>query len=401
MLSEPEDSEKIWSRQTVYFLPLLSSWRRERITEGMRGSNKKIVVALSGGVDSAVSAAILRDAGHDVTGVFIKVWQPDFMSCSAEEDRLEAMRAAAFLNIPFETVDLGDAYKRDVVDYMVEEYRAGRTPNPDVMCNRSVKFGALWEWAKERSFDAIATGHYAQIKARERAREVGVGGLSERLELHAGADPAKDQSYFLWTLTEEDLSHIIFPVGGMQKSEVRERASALGLPNATRKDSQGLCFIGKLDMKEFLRHFIDTSPGEVLDEQGVAIGRHDGAMLYTLGERRGFTVEARSPQQRPYYIVAKDVERNTLTVAPSALESSAGDHKRALLQRTNWIGDAPQQGASYGARIRYRQPLQSCRVDGDTVTFDTPQSVLPPGQSLVIYEGTRVVGGGRMASVDI
>lgn len=351
----------------------------------MQGEKLRIIAAMSGGVDSSVSAALLKEAGHEVTGVFIKVWQPPAewgIPCTAEEDRLEAMRAAAHLGIPFATVDFGDVYKKEVVEYMVSEYEAGRTPNPDVMCNRSVKFGALWQWASEHGFDAIATGHYAQIKNGS--------------ELHAGGDAAKDQSYFLWTLTKDDLTHTLFPVGGMQKSEVRVLAEKFGLPNARRKDSQGLCFIGKLDVKEFLTRFISVSEGNILNEKGEVIGTHDGAVLYTLGERHGLRINAQSPEETPYYVVAKDVANNTLTVSHTPVNSLKGAHDHASLTEVNWIGDPTQEGQMYGARLRYRQPLQECTIQGSTVHFKKPQTVIPSGQSLVLYDGTRLVGGGRI-----
>ncbi len=216
-------------------------------------TKKKVFVGLSGGVDSSVSAALLQSQGYDVFGVFIKVWQPDFYECTWKEDRLDAMRVCAKLNIPFYTLDLEKEYKKEVVDYMIEEYKNGRTPNPDVMCNKYIKFGGFFDWAMSQGADFVATGHYAR--------------LNKEHELVAGRDSNKDQSYFLWTLTKEQLSKTLFPVGDIEKTEVRKLAKKFGLPTAEKKDSQGLCFIGKVDMAEFLHHFIETKPGPVLNDK--------------------------------------------------------------------------------------------------------------------------------------
>ena len=240
-----------------------------------KGRNRKVYIGMSGGVDSSVSAALLKKAGYDVTGVFIKVWQPDWINCTWKEDRMDAMRVAALLDIPFITLDLEKEYKEEVVDYMISEYRAGRTPNPDVMCNRYVKFGGFYDWAMKQGADYVATGHYAQV----------IDG-----KLIAGNDKNKDQTYFLWTLNKEQLSKTIFPVGNIEKPEVRKLAKKFNLPNAEKKDSQGLCFIGKIDIKEFLSHYIDSKRGNVLNIEGEVIGEHDGSFFFTIGERHGFNI---------------------------------------------------------------------------------------------------------------
>jgi tRNA-specific 2-thiouridylase len=259
---------------------------------------KLIFVGLSGGVDSSVSAGILKEQGHEVVGVFIKTWHPDFLPCTWREERRDAMRAAAALDIPFLTFDLEKTYKKEVADYMIREYKAGRTPNPDVMCNKSVKFGAFFKKAIEMGADAVATGHYAQVLN------------ASNLHLGKGADPAKDQSYFLWTLTKEQLSKIIFPVGDLQKSEVRKLAKKFNLPTAEKKDSQGVCFLGALDMKDFLKHYIKEKAGKVLNEEGKVIGRHDGAVFFTLGERHGFEILKKGTNESRYYVIAKDSTKN-------------------------------------------------------------------------------------------
>ena len=264
----------------------------------------KVFVGLSGGVDSSVSAALLKEHGYEVVGVFIKVWQPPFLECTWKEDRLDAMRVAAQLDIPFMTFDLEKEYKESIVDYMVAEYKAGRTPNPDVMCNKTIKFGAFLEKAKEMGADFVATGHYAQNVEKDGEQY-----------LLKGNDNEKDQSYFLWTLTQAQLKYILFPIGEHKKSEVRKLAEKFDLITATKKDSQGLCFIGKLDMKDFLKEFIEEKRGDVLNTDGAVIGYHDGAVYYTLGQRRGFIITQKTPEDIPYYVVAKDIEQNTITVS--------------------------------------------------------------------------------------
>ena len=222
--------------------------RKQKI-RSMKPHKAKVFVGLSGGVDSAVSAAILQKAGYDIIGVYIKVWQPDWISCTWKDERRDAMRVAAYLGIPFVTLDLVKEYKEGVIDYMISEYSLGRTPNPDVMCNREVKFGGFWKWAKAHGADFVATGHYAQNIKDVTTKKDSVktlGGYS----LLAGEDKNKDQSYFLWTLNQKDLEHILFPVGHLEKIDVRKLATKFGLPNALKKDSQGLCFIGKVDIKE-------------------------------------------------------------------------------------------------------------------------------------------------------
>ena len=354
-------------------------------------TRKKIFVGMSGGVDSSVSAALLAQAGHDITGVFIKVWQPDWIECNWKEERLEAMRAAAHLGIPFVTLDLEKEYKEGVIDYMIAEYAAGRTPNPDVMCNREVKFGAFWRWAQKRGADYIATGHYAR---------------NEDNCLLKGVDSNKDQSYFLWTLTQDDLKHVMFPVGGMTKPEVRKLAKKFKLPNAEKKDSQGLCFIGKVDVKEFLAHYTKGNPaaqtGKVLNEAGQTIGTHPGALFFTIGERRGFEIDAahKSPNDAAFYVVAKDMKANTVTVSNKDMSGAlAGAVKTVRISRVNWISGVPKIGQELQVRSRYRQALYLSKVvqtkDGHAkLEFEKPQDTLTPGQSLVIYDGDECVGGG-------
>lgn len=362
--------------------------------------SKKVWVGLSGGVDSAVSAYLLKKQGYDVTGVFIKVWQPEDAECTWKEDRRDAMRVCAEIGIPFMTLDLIHEYKMQVVDYMISEYSKGRTPNPDIMCNRHIKFGGFLDLAIKNGIDYVATGHYA------RSAEVVDSDHRKRFTLHEGADKSKDQSYFLWTLNSTDLSRVLFPIGHLQKSKVRKIAKKNNLPVFDKKDSQGICFIGHVDMKEFLKKHIKTGPGKVLDTEGKVIGEHDGAVLYTIGERIGFRPLQTGTDDKPMYILSKDIGQNSVTVTSENLLTSeqavrAGQGlspdggKSALIINVNWNeGDTPALG-QIEARVRYRQEKQLCQFDRQSsrVKFKKPQ-VMAPGQSVVFYTGERCLGGG-------
>jgi tRNA-specific 2-thiouridylase len=337
----------------------------------------KVFVGLSGGVDSAVSAALLKRAGYEVTGVFIKVWQPDFLECTWREERRDAMRVAARLNIPFLFFDFEEEYKKGVADYMIEEYRQGRTPNPDVMCNREIKFGAFWKKAKEMGADYIATGHYAQ-------------NIDD--QLLEGTDKNKDQSYFLWTLTSHDLKHVLFPVGGLLKEEVRKLASKFNLPVAEKKDSQGICFLGHIDLQDFLARYINVIPGDVRDAKGEVIGKHNGALFYTLGERHGFEIFTKEPTSHAYYVVGKDVDANTITVSNNAKEIEALLPTQSKIKAENWIREMSSKSINLLARIRYRQEKFPISLQENTVHFSTPQTAAS-GQSIVFYNGDECLGG--------
>lgn len=354
----------------------------------MKKKSQKVYVGLSGGVDSSVSALILKKAGYDVTGVFIKVWQPDWINCTWKEDRIDAMRICAALDIPFITLDLEKEYKKEVVDYMIGEYKSGRTPNPDVMCNKHVKFGGFFDFAMREGADFVATGHYAQVKEKDGFR------------LLKGEDVNKDQSYFLWTLTQKQLKHTLFPIGHLDKPEVRKLAQKNNLITAEKKDSQGLCFIGKIDMKDFLKEYIQESAGNVLNEQNEIIGTHDGAMFYTIGERHGFTITKKSAHDTPYYVMKKDMIANTITVSHKTPEGTLqAKEKEIKLSNVSWTHEIPSVGVAYEARSRYRQTLVPCTISAIsetncTVTFNEPQSALSSGQSLVFYNGQECIGGG-------
>lgn len=345
---------------------------------------KKVFVGMSGGVDSSVSAGILKEQGYDVTGVFIKVWQPDFVECTWKEDRLDAMRVASLLDIPFVTLDLEKEYKEGVIDYMIDEYKNGRTPNPDVMCNKEVKFGAFLRWAQDQGADFVATGHYAQTDGKS---------------LLVSKDKNKDQTYFLWALTQEQLKKILFPVGNMTKDEVRKRAEKYNLPVATKKDSQGLCFVGTIDVKTLLKEYIDEKQGDVQDEKGEIIGHHEGVMFYTIGERHGFVITKNKVEEKPYFIVGKNYEKNVLVVSHDPPHEKSGNG--VLLEKTNWIKKI-QKGEVYEARTRYRAPLGSIKIiDENRVELLDETLVITEGQSLVVYENDKCVGGGIMQGTQV
>jgi len=338
---------------------------------------KRVFVGMSGGVDSSVSVLLLKQQGYDVTGVFIKVWQPDFIECTWKEDRLDAMRVASLLDIPFVTLDLEKEYKQGVIDYMINEYKQGRTPNPDVMCNREVKFGAFYTWAKSQGADYIATGHYAQHNG---------------VSLVKSKDENKDQTYFLWTLAKELFPSIIFPIGDMEKSDVRALATEYGLPVSEKKDSQGLCFVGTIDVKTLLKNYIDEKVGYVMDEQGEVIGTHTGVMFYTIGERHGFTITKKGIDDSPYFVIAKNSDDNTLRVSHTAPHEEVGDV--IALEATNWT-QSIHKGDVYTARARYRAPLAEVEVIDDThVRVLEGVVTKASGQSLVLYDDDICIGGG-------
>lgn len=352
-------------------------------------SKGTVFVGLSGGVDSSVAALRLKQSGYTVVGVFIKVWQPEFIVCNWEAERLDAMRVAAKLQIPFLTCDAETAYKNDVADYFISEYIAGRTPNPDVMCNKHVKFGAFLQFAQEHGADFIATGHYAQVTHTNSA-----------YALLRGRDTNKDQSYFLWTLTQKQLQQVLLPVGDSEKSIIRKEAEAAGLTTAEKKDSQGICFLGHIDIPEFLSHYIDLIPGEVHNESGEVIGTHKGALVYTLGQRHGFTITTKTSSERAHYIIACNTERNVLVV--SAEKPSVTTASELLLTETNFIDFTPQVGAVVEMQTRYRQKPITAKI---TAVTDISITLTPlskgesasAGQSCVLYRGDTCLGGGIIA----
>lgn len=357
----------------------------------------RVFVGLSGGVDSAVSAALLKSQGYDVTGVFIKAWQPEWMRgahpltpCSWREERRDAMKVAIALDIPFLFFDFEKEYKQGVVDKMIAEYKANRTPNPDVLCNREIKFGIFWEKAKELGADYIATGHYAINKL-----------TADSYQLKASRDSEKDQSYFLWTLTQDDLTHTLFPIGHLEKPEVRKFAKKHNLPVAEKKDSQGICFIGDVSMEEFLSHYIETKPGKVINADGEVIGRHKGLVYYTEGERHGFEVTKKSSASGPFYIVARDIKTNTIIISDKESEILNFSPQKIILKDVNWINEPEKEEIS--ARIRYRGGKLPCTLSLSgkrlVVEFREPVRGLSLGQSIVFYQGDECLGGAVMDKI--
>lgn len=343
---------------------------------------KTTYVAMSGGVDSSVAAALLVQLGFNVVGVFMKPWQfvpdnDDF--CLWKQDREDAMRACTVIGIPFETWDFSKEYKKSVTDYMVKEYKAGRTPNPDVMCNKEIKFGLFLKRALKEGADYIATGHYIQKKGKQ---------------LIQAKDQNKDQSYFLWTLTPEQVGKSLFPIGGFVKPDVRKLAKKFKLPNHDKKDSQGVCFIGPLDMKEFLLTKIKPKNGDVVlvaDENnfstGKKIGIHDGVYYYTLGQRHGLNIGIGGG---PYYVVAKDIKKNIIYVSTSDKAVA----REARIGQLSWI-NKPNLPARLDVKVRYRTKSVKAKLDKmGILIFDKPVRAITPGQSAVFYKGHEMLGGG-------
>lgn len=370
-----------------------------------------VFVGLSGGVDSAVSAALLKVAGYEVVGVFIKTWHPEFLKCNEEEERLDAMRIAAHLDIPFLTFDLKDIYKKEVADYIIREYKEGRTPNPDVMCNKEVKFGAFLKKALSMGADFVATGHYAQANEAENYffQEYPASQRHHSKKyflLRQGIDPSKDQVYFLWTLKQEQLKKILFPIGNLQKSEVRKLAKKFNLPVAEKKDSQGICFLGAVDLKEFLKHYIKEKKGEVIlvpsESEGKiknnVIGYHNGIAFHTLGERHGFTITRKTPTDGAYYVVGKDIKKNILYVSQNKNISHSTILTNYGIENVNWINKVPKLNKNHTAQIRYHGEFLLCQIkvlskNKAKIIFEKP-TLVASGQSCVFYDGDICLGGG-------
>jgi len=343
---------------------------------------KKVYVGMSGGVDSSVTAALLKEQGYDVTGVYMKNWSKDLpgMTCPWKEDYQDAKRVAVQLGIPFKMYDFETEYRQKVVDYMLAEYQAGRTPNPDIMCNQEVKFKLFLDTALEDGADLIATGHYARIKEGK---------------LLAGVDTIKDQSYFLYRVTEDALRHSLMPIGEYEKPEVRKLAKKFGLATAEKKDSQGICFVGKVGIKDFLLHELgEQLHGPVIEQHGVTVGEHDGALFYTIGQRHGLNVGG----GLPYYVVGKDMDKNEVYVTTDLQDEKLWS-KQLRLTDLHWINAAPDPGRSYQVRTRYRAalvPVADIKQDNGSWIVGLSEEVraITPGQSAVLYDGDHCLGGG-------
>jgi tRNA-uridine 2-sulfurtransferase len=365
----------------------------------MSKSKQRVVVGLSGGVDSAVSAHLLKQQGHEVIGIFMKNWEDDDDDeyCSSRQDFLDAASVADVLGIEIEHVNFAADYKDRVFAEFLREYQAGRTPNPDVLCNAEIKFKAFLDHAMRLGAEKIATGHYARVRER--------GGAFQLLK---GLDPLKDQSYFLHRLTQPQLAKTIFPVGELPKTEVRRIAAEIGLPNAKKKDSTGICFIGERPFREFLNRYLANTPGPILDDRQRKVGEHVGLSFYTLGQRKGIGIGGLKErgaakggsEHEPWFVARKDMARNTLYVV------QGHDHPWLLADglRADDLsfvaGHAPAAGR-IAAKTRYRQADAPCEIrpgDGSfSLHFDEPQWAVTPGQSAVLYDGEVCLGGGVIA----
>jgi tRNA-specific 2-thiouridylase len=351
----------------------------------------RIVVGLSGGVDSAVTAWLLKRQGHQVVGVFMKNWEADDLEedCPIRQDFQDVLAIADVLGIEVELVNFSKEYQDRVFAYFLAEYQAGRTPNPDVLCNAEIKFKAFLDHALTLGADHIATGHYARLEGESAARR-----------LLKGLDPNKDQSYFLYRLNQAQIARALFPLGELPKPQVRELARQAGLPVAEKKDSTGICFIGERPFREFLQRYMPIQPGDMVTPEGKVMGRHQGLMFHTLGQRKGLGIGGIKGAEEgvPWFVAGKDLERNELIVV------QGHDHP-LLLSPTleaadlSWVGEPPRAGGRYSAKTRYRQRDAACAVEvieGDRLAlrFDEDQWAVTPGQSVVVYEGENCLGGG-------
>lgn len=351
-----------------------------------------VILGMSGGVDSSVAAWLLLQQGYDVQGLFMSNWDEDEDGyCTAAEDYQDARSVCEQLRIPLHKVSFAGEYRERVFAYFLEEYRAGRTPNPDVLCNREIKFGVCFDYARRLGAQWVATGHYARVEH---------GATDARPRLLRGLDASKDQSYFLHAMPSEALAHTLFPVGSLHKSDVRRRARELTLPVFDKKDSTGICFIGERPFTEFLARYLPAQPGDIETLEGGKIGEHRGLMYYTLGQRQGLRIGGRSDaSEEPWYVADKDLTRNVLVVV------QGHDHPALLrselrASQLSWVeGEAPGAAFECTAKVRYRQSDQSCTVQippggSCSVRFNVPQRAVTPGQYVVFYQGEDCLGGG-------
>lgn len=350
--------------------------------------NRRVILGLSGGVDSAVAAALLQDAGADVQALHMTNWEDDDGYCTAADDLQDARQVCEHLDIPLHHINFSAQYRERVFAYFLDEYRAGRTPNPDVLCNREIKFGVFREHAKRLGGELLATGHYARTAA--------IGGATALLK---AADKNKDQSYFLHAVSAAALAETVFPLGDLDKATVRQIARDRGLRIHAKKDSTGICFIGERPFREFLSTYLPANPGPIQTPDGIEVGRHSGLMYYTLGQRQGLHIGGRKDAaDAPWYVVAKDLPENVLVVAQGDTDLLLSN--ALLASSAGWIGAAPAELDSElrcMAKVRYRQADQACTVrrenDSLRVDFDTPQRAVAPGQFVVFYAADRCLGG--------
>jgi tRNA-specific 2-thiouridylase len=389
-----------------------------------QGNKQRVVVGLSGGVDSAVSAWLLKRQGFQVVGIFMKNWEDDDDSgyCSSNEDFVDAAAVADVIGIEIEHVNFAEQYKDRVFAEFLREYQAGRTPNPDVLCNAEIKFKAFLDHALRLGAEKIATGHYARVRWNPGLTPIGrddesaalaadsvarVHRRDGRFELLKGLDPAKDQSYFLHRLNQAQLARTLFPVGELKKTEVRRLAAEIGLPNAKKKDSTGICFIGERPFREFLKRYLSHEPGPIEDERGRRLGSHVGLSFYTLGQRQGLGiggVKGRGDTHgvhAPWFVARKDAARNAL-IAVQGHEHPALQSAALQADDASWTAGSPPARGRYAAKTRYRQADAGCgfkpQGDGFALAFGAPQWAVTPGQSAVLYDGEVCLGGGVIAA---
>lgn len=367
---------------------------------------KRVAVGMSGGVDSSLSATLLKEQGYDVTGVYLECWKSP--GCRAEEDRKDALSVALSLGIPFKVLDFKDRYKEKVVEYFFDEYKKGNTPNPDVMCNKEIKFGLFYEWAMDNGFDFIATGHYAQVGKKDIAKEFGRDGKEDMCLLQS-TDHWKDQSYFLYLINQDQLEHVLFPIGHLEKKQVRIEAKKRNIVVSDKPDSQGICFIGEINVHAFLKERLGENPGDVVDVEGNIIGAHKGLWFYTIGQRHGFTLKGKIRTGNkewkhivpPFYVISKDSEKNQLVVG-----FGAETYKKTFnVSSIHWINpvaetffnDKTEQSLS--VRIRHTGKLFDCSIykeneDSHVVKLGEDVQGIAEGQSAVFYKNGICLGGG-------
>ena len=344
---------------------------------------------MSGGVDSSVSAYLLKQAGYQVEGVFMKNWEDDDSYCTAVKDLADAQAVCDSLNINLHTVNFTDTYWERVFTYFLTEYRAGRTPNPDIICNKEIKFNAFLNYAKQRGADYIATGHYVRSEQHD-----------ENIYLLKGSDTQKDQSYFLYALNQSQLSKSLFPIGNLSKQKVREIAEKIGLKNHAKKDSTGICFIGERKFKTFLSEYLPAQPGQIKTLDGEILGQHDGLMFYTIGQRQGLLIGGKKGKtEAPWYVAEKNISENTLLVVQGD-QHPALFKKNLIVKNIHWINRSPSLPTTIFAKTRYRQHDQACtiyNIENSTelrVEFAQTQRAITPGQSIVFYQDEICLGGG-------
>ncbi len=354
------------------------------------------MLGVSGGVDSSVAALLLKQQGFDVSGLFMQNWdEDDSGECRAEDDRRDALGVCGRLDIPFYSRNFAKEYWKGVFEYFLDEYRRGRTPNPDVLCNREIKFKTFLHEAQALGADKIATGHYAQVEHRD-----------GEWKLLRGADQDKDQTYFLHQLGQNQLAATLFPIGHLPKSEVRKLAAEAKLPTAQKKDSTGICFIGERDFREFLGQYIPAKAGEIRSVDGLKVGQHNGVFYYTLGQREGLHIGGiKGRPAAPWFVVGKDVEKNILYV-DQGIDSLWLQSTELHSEPVHWVSEKPKSGEfRCTAKTRYRQADEACSVqqleNGElNVIFDRPQRAVTPGQSVVFYQDDECLGGAVIASTN-